>query len=339
MNPFSNSGFIINDFDEEYRRYKPWAVIAILVICTALFAGINFDNEIASKLYAKWGVLSPVDIWDGQWWGLFTNNFAHAEIWHIVFNMYWLWLFGKKISYEKGTPFFLLLTLTGAAVSTLAMLAFSDNTGLGYSGINYAYFGFVLVQYRFGNDGLKWQPYPSVIPTLMVWLFACVILTQLDIMHIANAAHFGGFIWGCVLGYALTLRYTALKVALPLIVFAVCLIPLKWAPWSVTWLSHQAFTYDVKGEHDKASEYYNKVLEKDPSSSFALHNSLLIKIEDVKAIEDKGNYIEAEARYDKLLQDYKTHPQSQDSLYMWIEQNKRYVQYMIATGADTAVVK
>lgn len=75
----------------------------------------------------------------GQVWRLVTYAFLHAGPWHILWNMLFLWWFGKDLEIVYGQREFLLFYLTAAVVGgicfTLAALAGSgSNLCIGASG-------------------------------------------------------------------------------------------------------------------------------------------------------------------------------------------------------------
>src|SRR5215218_3895114 len=133
--------------DKIFKKYIPIVTASCCLTSIAIFIGINLEGKLDTwEAYKKWGAPSASDIFSGDYWGLLTTNFVHVEIWHIAFNLSWLWIFGKKIEFETNKVFYAFLILSSALVSSLAQLAFSDTTGIGLSGIGYALFGFLYVK-------------------------------------------------------------------------------------------------------------------------------------------------------------------------------------------------
>jgi membrane associated rhomboid family serine protease len=74
--------------------------------------------------------LIPWAVVHGWIFQLVTYAFLHAGIWHIVFNMLWLWWFGATLEMDWGPKRFLefyLFCVVGAAITTVAV----SFTGLG----------------------------------------------------------------------------------------------------------------------------------------------------------------------------------------------------------------
>ena len=54
-----------------------------------------------------------------QVWRLLTATFLHADVWHILFNMLFLWMVGREMESFYGTPDFIALYVSSAIFSTL----------------------------------------------------------------------------------------------------------------------------------------------------------------------------------------------------------------------------
>ena len=76
-----------------------------------------------------------------HWWQVLTHMFMHGGFWHILFNMYTLWLFGSVVENIIGSKKFLLFYFVcglGAAglhlgVEFLQMQSFMEGAALGNS--------------------------------------------------------------------------------------------------------------------------------------------------------------------------------------------------------------
>ena len=76
-----------------------------------------------------------------HWWQILTHMFMHGGFWHILFNMYTLWLFGSVVENIIGSKKFLLFYFIcglGAAglhlgVEFLQMQSFMEGAALGNS--------------------------------------------------------------------------------------------------------------------------------------------------------------------------------------------------------------
>ncbi|MFT4647713.1 MAG: membrane associated rhomboid family serine protease [Glaciecola sp.] len=84
---------------------QPWFTYAAIAACIGIFVSIQFEQDLQSwDALAKYGYMSPDALRSGAVQGLFAPVFVHFEIWHVGFNMYWLWLLGSALERSIGTP-------------------------------------------------------------------------------------------------------------------------------------------------------------------------------------------------------------------------------------------
>jgi len=139
-----------------------------------------------------------------QYWRLLTPIFIHFGWLHITFNSLWLWELGALIEQRLGSLFLLLLVVGSGAGSNLAQYLYTGPSLFGgMSGVVYALLGFCWVyNYLLPQSGLG---VPRGIVAFMIgWLVFCMVgaTEMLGFGSIANAAHVGGLLLGC-LGAAL----------------------------------------------------------------------------------------------------------------------------------------
>ena len=286
-----------------YQEYKPPITIFVCLLSLFLFIGINWDGAEGWDTYAKWGGPSLFEIYGGSYWGLLTNNFLHVEVWHIAFNLYWTWIFGKKIEWEEGSLFYIFLVVTAGVASSCGQLGFSDTTGIGLSGIGYAFFGYLFVKDRLDAhyQGFLNQ---SIINVFLIWLVICVIITKLGWLEIGNAAHIAGLVWGLALAYGGHLGKIQ-QTAIGIVLIAILGTAPFWNPWSTTWLSYQAYQLHNNQQLEKAMVVYKKILEKDGDNEFAAENLKLLEVNRLSQqayhLHNNQQLEEAKATYQKIL--------------------------------------
>lgn len=135
---------------------------------------------------------------------LLTANFLHANLLHLVGNLWSFWIFGNNIEDKLGNlKFIIFLTLAaGGSIGTHIFLNYSDlNPIVGASGIVSALMGAYL--YRFPNAKLLvLVPFGIIFPTtikakyFMAFWFASQVLISLQNNNISWEAHIGGFFVG-----------------------------------------------------------------------------------------------------------------------------------------------
>ncbi len=138
---------------------------------------------------------------NGEYWRLLTVTLVHANLLHLLFNMYALWLVGPLVERFYGSAVFALMYLLCAAAGSVASFVWNDVPSVGASGAIFGLFG-VLIAVQRAHDpmidrrtrAMLGQLLPIVVLNLVFGLFAGFI----DI-----AAHVGGLLAGLWLGWIL----------------------------------------------------------------------------------------------------------------------------------------
>ena len=78
-------------------------------------------------------------------WTVITSGFAHADLWHIVINMYSLWIFGEALEEILGAKKFVLLYIGAILGGSFATIFFTSGASVvgasgGIFGLMGAYF-------------------------------------------------------------------------------------------------------------------------------------------------------------------------------------------------------
>ncbi|GAB3007070.1 rhomboid family intramembrane serine protease [Niabella terrae] len=191
------------------EKFPPVVKNLIIINVLVWLAQILFDPRY--NLTARIG-LWPVGTPYFRPWQIVTHMFAHAPsgslmFFHILFNMFTLWMFGRILENVWGSKRFLIFYMIcglGAAAAHLAMqyLLGDDTLAIGASG---AVFG-VLVAFAltFPNTEL----YLMFIPVPVKAKWAILGLIALDLFggvsrysgdNVAHYAHLGGALTGFIL--------------------------------------------------------------------------------------------------------------------------------------------
>jgi membrane associated rhomboid family serine protease len=109
--------------------------IAVFVLIT-IVAGIGFllnNQEISGKALNLFSVPASLHVLLVRPWTLITYMFTHKDIWHILFNMLWLYWFGRifleYLDERKLVAVYLLGGISGALVYILSFNIFPAFTG------------------------------------------------------------------------------------------------------------------------------------------------------------------------------------------------------------------
>ena len=196
-------------YDRDYirERERPeftsgWGVtqwlLALNVACFVL-------QQVAED-FTRPGYLWPRDVLHGAFWQLLTMAFLHGGLWHLLFNMLFLFQFGPALESLYGPRRFLKFYLLSGVVASLAYVAGALYHGertpaLGASGCLMG----IMVLYAFHYPRQRMLFY-GILPIEIRWLVVGYVLLDVSgYIHqgggVANAAHLGGA--ACGAAYAL----------------------------------------------------------------------------------------------------------------------------------------
>lgn len=138
----------------------------------------------------------------GQWWRLLTPMLIHFGILHLAMNTLWYWELGRRIEARQGPLMLLLLTLLFSLAANFAQYLHAGPSLFGgLSGVLYGLLGHCWIFQRLAPTPAYRLP-PGVLVMMLAWLLICMtgIFELLQFGAIANAAHVGGLLAGCLTG-------------------------------------------------------------------------------------------------------------------------------------------
>jgi membrane associated rhomboid family serine protease len=138
----------------------------------------------------------------GELWRLLTSNFPHANILHLVFNIYWLWVLGTVVERVYGHLRTTALIVLFALGSGCFQFAFARG-GIGLSGVGYGLFGLLWVLSK-RDDRFRNSISQKTVQVFVVWFFFCIATTVMRIFSVGNIAHGIGAVLGILAAFAIT---------------------------------------------------------------------------------------------------------------------------------------
>jgi membrane associated rhomboid family serine protease len=144
-------------------RRTPYATYVLIGLNFAVFvlelrvnpAGRGYDFRDWVRSFWLVPTLSP-------WWTYITYAFLHHDFWHVFFNMFFLYLFGRNVNDKLGNVGYLSFYLAGAVLSGMGQAALHGavpRPTLGASGAVAAVTGAYLVLF------------PQSVLTVIYWFF------------------------------------------------------------------------------------------------------------------------------------------------------------------------
>jgi len=138
----------------------------------------------------------------GQWWRIVTPMLVHFGVLHLAMNGMWYWELGRRIELRQGSWHLLGLTLLFSGISNYAQYLFGGPSLFGgLSGVLYGLLGHCWIYQWLAPNPVYRLP-RGVLIMMLVWLLLCMsgLISMLGFGAIANAAHVGGLIVGCITG-------------------------------------------------------------------------------------------------------------------------------------------
>lgn len=154
--------------------------------------------------FTPWFGLAPYDVAHGAVWQIATYMFLHGGLWHLLFNMLALWIFGGDVEAQLGSRRFLIFYLFCGVGAGLCTISFAWGSHVSVVGASGAIFGVLIAFAIF----FPYRPITLlvffVLPVTMqarwfVALFAGIsALTLLSMPgpQLGHIAHLGGLFFG-----------------------------------------------------------------------------------------------------------------------------------------------
>ena len=202
--------------DRDYMRQPEYGRRLSLTVVLIIVNAIVFGFELLVSGYShslfienRYFALSVEGLKSGFVWQLLTFQFMHAGLWHLVFNCWAIYVFGRAIEEALGWKKFLILYLSSGVVGGICQVL----AALLWPGL----FGGPVVGASAGGLGLM-AAYAVLFPerelvlllffilpirlTAKMLLMLSAVLALAGIVfpfnHIANAAHLGGMLTGVI---------------------------------------------------------------------------------------------------------------------------------------------
>jgi len=232
-------------FSIQWGRAIKWLIIAnVSVYIVQMFVGRNF-------LYT-FGLV-PYQVVRNLWlWQIFTHMFLHGGLFHLLINLFVLWMFGKPIERTWGTISFLKYYFTCGLGAGIFILVTSLNSRIPAVGASGAIYGILVAFAMLYPDSIIYLYFlfPIKAKHFAILIGAIAFLGGISAGR-SNIAHFG-HLGGLLVGY----------------------VYLKFPVWKYRFHSEKIFTFlrlpkiglkrrkNYKAKSDKIEERVNEILDK-----------------------------------------------------------------------------
>lgn len=176
-----------------------YTLITINVIVYLITALLSFSTDISPVVLIKAGANFRQLVQTGQYYRLITSAFLHANLLHILFNMYSLNILGSTVEVITTKYRYLLIYFGAALGSGIASYLFSGGFSVGASGAIFGLLG-VLIGWAYTRRDMFRRG------ALVNMLFIAALNLSWGFRTgsgIDNFAHIGGLVTGLVLSLIL----------------------------------------------------------------------------------------------------------------------------------------
>ena len=197
---------------------KPIVTYIIIAVNIVVYLLTSYENGFiqVSEYWISIAALPPITLLFNEWYRLFTSMFLHGNIFHILFNMYFLFIFGREVEGILGWFRYLILYILSGLVASVFHIGFTGVLGisnlfipaLGASGAISGILGAFLMLYPHRDMTVCWFIWfipwcftAKAVYLLLIWFGMQIILGYTSAQGVAFFAHAGGFIGGIVLLY------------------------------------------------------------------------------------------------------------------------------------------
>ncbi len=173
-------------YEEVFKPKKIVVTYAIMALCTLIYILQIFFPSLTAL-----GAVNGTLVRNGQVYRLITSMFMHGSIWHLLCNMYSLYVIGCATENYFGKKKFLLIYLVSGIIGSMFSCIFNTGWSLGASG---AIFGLMGALCYFGYYYRLYMGkalYNEIIPVIVLNLALSIIVSNIDFY-----AHIGGLIGG-----------------------------------------------------------------------------------------------------------------------------------------------
>ena len=196
-------------------RHRPYVVYALLALNLAAALATLVGGPEA--VFRDFGFVPA----DPSWTTLLTSMFLHGSLWHLLGNMFFLWMFGDNVEDVLGSVTFVAVYLLSGAAAVGLHLMMSPDSHVPLIGASGAISGILGVYAAFFPKVptdlsiilLRWEVktfHVTALGAIGIWFGEQLLLGWVmsvsgldEYIPIAFWAHVGGLVFGAAVGAAL----------------------------------------------------------------------------------------------------------------------------------------
>ena len=186
--------------EDVFAPKKPVVTISLIVINTMLYFLTTLLGLVDDFAVNRFFILN------GEYYRLFTGMFLHANLIHLIFNMYALYIIGAQLEGFLGRYKYLIVYILSGLGGSVLSIFFSNSFSVGASGAIFGLLGSLLY------FGYHYRVYlETVVKSQIIPLILFNLLIGFSFSGIDNWAHIGGLIGGVLSTMAVGVKYKSTK--------------------------------------------------------------------------------------------------------------------------------
>ena len=183
-------------YEEVFKPKKIVVTYVLIALCTLIYI-----LQILFPSLTTLGAVNGSLVRSGQAYMLITSMFMHGSIWHLLCNMYSLYVIGCATENYFGKKKFLIIYFVSGIIGSMFSCIFNTSWSLGASG---AIFGLMGALCYFGYYYRLYMGkalYSEIIPVIVLNLALSLVVSDIDFY-----AHIGGLIGGVFITMGLGIK-------------------------------------------------------------------------------------------------------------------------------------
>ena len=192
------------------RRGDGVSAVKMLIVINVIAFILQFlfpGTRAEPGLTENFALVSPA-VREGQFYRLLTSMFLHGGLFHILFNMWGLYLFGSLLEQRIGKTHFLIMYFLSGLTGSALWLVTNWNSPVGCIGASGALFGVIISTAMFFPDiriMLLFPPVPMKLKTFAIVYVIIEIFMEASSVgrgsflgNVAHIVHLGGALGGYI---------------------------------------------------------------------------------------------------------------------------------------------
>lgn len=194
----------VDRMNKIFKSNTPVLTIMLITINVLIFLyGLFFDKN--SMLINNFALYGPY-VRGGDYYRLISSAFLHVSLFHLLVNMYSLYIIGSQIENFFGKAKYIVIYLFSAIMGSLFSMLFTRGVSIGASGAIFGLLGAMLYFGYFYRIYLGNTITSQILPVILINLLIGFSSSSID-----NFAHIGGLVGGIIITMALGVKDKADK--------------------------------------------------------------------------------------------------------------------------------